>query len=222
MEKKVVKLPMNSHEKYMKDKKCDYKTLAIMTLYSNMTPIEEQDENGSYEEYRYLYKNKIIKFTEEIEGLSKNKINTILKNIRRLSQLDDGSLVSACKNAEGEIYYVINYCNGDKGNKYVTIEEDMLRALTNACSSNTIKIYILLKYMCGDGERKITREYIAEQIGISTGKKGKQVVSDCTKTLSGCGFIKKRKVYHHDSEINCDIYYSINTHEEWEEVRSKN
>ena len=29
---KVVKFPMNSHEKFMKDKKCDYKTLAIMTL----------------------------------------------------------------------------------------------------------------------------------------------------------------------------------------------
>lgn len=213
---------MNSHEKYMKNKKCDYKTLAIMMLYSNMTPIEEQEENGTYEEYRYLYKNKIIKFTEEIEGLSENKINTILKNIRKLSQLDDGSLVSACKNAEGEIYYVINYCNGDKGNKYVTIEEDMLRVLTSACNSNMIKIYILLKYMCGNGERKITREYIAEQIGINTNKKGKQIISDCTKVLSASGFIKKRKVYKNDSEVNCDIYYSINSYEEWKEVMSKN
>lgn len=222
MEKKVVKLPMNSHEKYMKDKKCDYKTLAIMMLYSNMTPIEEQDENGTYEEYRYLYKNKIIKFTEEIEELSRNKINSILKNIRKLSQLDDGNLVSACKNAEGEIYYVINYCNGESGNKYVTIEEDMLRVLTNACNSNMIKIYILLKYMCGNGEKKITRGYIAEQIGISTGERGKKTVSDCTKVLSACGFIKKRKVYHNNSEINCDIYYSINSHEEWKEVMNKN
>lgn len=215
MEKRVVKLPMNSHEKHMKNKKCDYKTLAIMMLYSNMTPKEIQELESKEERYRYLYKNKIIQFTDEIEELSKNKINTILKNMRTLSQLD-GDLVVANANEEGEIYYVINYAD-ERGRKFVTIESNMLRFLVNTSNSIAIKIYVLLKYMCGDGERKITREYIAQQVGLST-TKGLKVVSDCTKMLCACGFIKKRKVYKYANSVNCDIYYSINTHEEWEEV----
>ena len=61
MNDKVVMLPMSSKKCNMQNKKCDYKTLAIMTLYSNFTPIEMQDEKGVYETYRFLYKNKIIK-----------------------------------------------------------------------------------------------------------------------------------------------------------------
>ena len=79
---KVVKFPMNSHEKFMKDKKCDYKTLAIMTLYSNHTPLEIQHNNANYEEYRYLYKNKVLEFREEIAELSQTKINTVLRNMK--------------------------------------------------------------------------------------------------------------------------------------------
>ena len=44
MNDKVVMLPMSSKKCNMQNKKCDYKTLAIMTLYSNFTPIEMQDE----------------------------------------------------------------------------------------------------------------------------------------------------------------------------------
>ena len=48
MNDKVVMLPMSSKKCNMQNKKCDYKTLAIMTLYSNFTPIEMQDEKGVY------------------------------------------------------------------------------------------------------------------------------------------------------------------------------
>ena len=93
---KVVMLPMSTQKKYMKDKKCDYRTLAIMTLYSKFTPIEEQHKTGNYEPYRYVYKNKIIEFTDEIESLSNKKIGTIVNNMRKLSQLNNG-LVQAVK-----------------------------------------------------------------------------------------------------------------------------
>ena len=214
----VVKFPMNSEEMHIQNKKCDYKTLAIMTLYSNMTPKEMLYEEGTDEIYRYVYKDKIIKFTDEIEKLSKNKINTIIKNMRKLSKLDN-RLVNACKSKEGKIYYKINYTDME-GKSFVTIEEDILRVLINACNSNTIKIYILLKYMCRNGEVKMTREYIASQIGLSPSK-GKQIVTDCTKILSGAGFINKRKEYVYGNEIKCDIYYSVNDYELWKKIYNK-
>ena len=219
MNDKVVMLPMSSKKCNMQNKKCDYKTLAIMTLYSNFTPIEMQDEKGVYETYRFLYKNKIIKFTKEIEEISNNKINTIIKNMRKLSNLD-GDLVIANVNEAGEIYYIINYAD-EKERKYVTIEDDILRMLINACSSHAIKIYILLKYICGDKEKKMTREFIAKQIGLSSSK-GVDIVSDCTSVLASSGFINKRKEYNYGNDVKCDVYYSVNSHDKWLEIKNRN
>lgn len=218
--KKLVSLPMNSQKLNMQNKKCDYKTLAIMTLYSNMTPKKELHDKGVDEMYRYVYKNKIIEFTNEVEGLSKNKINTIVKNMRKLSQLES-RLITTCKNESGDIYYIINYCDAQE-RKYVTIEEDMLRILINAGSSNMIKIYILLKYLCRSKERKITREFIAKEIGLSINASNLKVVTDCTKILSASGFINKRNDYKYGNDVRCDVYYSIRSHDEWKSVMNKN
>ena len=117
----VVKLPITSSENNMKNKKCDYKTLAIMTLYSNFN----QDED-----HRYIYKNDIILNKDEIETLSKNKIDTIMRNVKKLCKLE--SKVVEAKNTDNGIVYLINY--GEENNdeygyktyrKYVTIEEEM-------------------------------------------------------------------------------------------------
>lgn len=217
---KVVSFPMNSQKSNMKNKSCDYKTLAIMTLYSNMTPKDVLYNKGEDESYRYIYKNKIIKFTDEIEDLSGNKINTIIKNMRKLSQLES-RLISACKNESGDIYYIINYCDlNDR--KYVTIEEDMLRVLINTGNSNMIKIYILLKYLCKNKEKKITREFIAKEIGLSVNSKNLKVISDCTKILSASGYIGKRYDYKYGNDIKCDVYYFIKSHDEWKDVMDKN
>lgn len=220
---KVVKFPMNSHEKFMKDKKCDYKTLAIMTLYSNHTPLEVQHDNANYEEYRYLYKNKVIQFTEEIEELSKTKINTILRNMKKLSNLSN-ELVNACKNENEQIYYVINYSNGERCNKYVTIEDEMLRYLVNTGNSNVIKVYILIKYLCqyeldkyNKKEKKITYNYLLENIGLSIESHNSRItIKNIIECLRDGDFINTRKAM-----VGCKtiIYYSINDYDEWKRRR---
>ena len=217
----VITLPINSEKKNMKNKKCDYKTLAIMTYCSNMKPIEQQDETGVYEKYRYVYKNKIIELTDEIEQLSNSKINTIVKNMRKLSQLE-GNLVNAYKNEEGKIYYTINYTD-ERSRKFVSIEADMLRTLINKSNSNGIKAYILIKYLCegeekktGKKEKKITNGYIAEQIGLSSKSKcSLQVITDITNLLDEISFIRKRIAYFGGKR---NVYYSVLTHEEWIEA----
>lgn len=221
-ENKTVNFPMNSHKDFMQDKKVDYKTLAIMTLHSNFTDMEKQHETGVYENYRYIYKNKIIGLTEEIEALSKNKINTIIKNMRKLSQLNNG-LVTACKNKNDDIYYVINYCNGDTNNKFVTIEESMLKFLINAGNSNMIKVYILIKYLClyqeslnGEKEKRITLGYICQQIGLSPKSNNNlNIITDIVTSLENNKFINRRKV--NKQGVKTIIFYSINSYEYWKE-----
>jgi hypothetical protein len=215
---KELTLPLNSEKENMQNKKCDYKTLAIMTLYSTMTPIKIQQEQGLDENYRYVYKNKVIEFTDEVEELSKNKIDTVVKNMRKLSKLE-GNLVTAVKNKDGEICYIINYAN-DQDREYVTIEEDMLKFLINTGNGNVIKTYVLLKYMCAKGEKKITRSYIAEQIGLATNsRKNLQVVSDITESLANNGFIKKRR--HISNGSKEEVYYSVNSHEDWLRIKEE-
>lgn len=222
-----VRFPMSSHKNNMQDKHCDYKTLAIMTLYSNITPMKDQHETGIYEDYRFLYKNRIIKFTEEIEYISNNKINTIIKNMRKLSQLD-GDLVTAYKNKNEEIYYAINYGSGVKNNKFVTIPGEMLKYLIWTGNSNVIKAYILIKYLCeyeeseyGNKEKKITNSYICEQIGLNPNSKNNlHGVKMITESLQNNGFINRREVTKGEG-IKKYIYYSVNGYEEWKN-RNKN
>jgi hypothetical protein len=215
---KELALPLNSEKENMQNKKCDYKTLAIMTLYSKMTPKEQQEKEEHEENYRYVYKNNIIEFTDEVEELSKNKIDTVIKNMRKLSKLE-GNLVTAVKNQDGEICYVINYAS-DKDREYVTIEEDMLKFLINTGNGNVIKTYVLLKYMCAKGEKKITRSYIAQQIGLTTNShKNLQVVSDITESLANNGFIRKRR--HISVGTKEEVYYSVNSHEDWLRIKEE-
>lgn len=212
----IVQLPMNSEEIHLSDKKCDYKTLATMMLYSNMTPKEILYEQGLDEVCRFIYKEKIEKNIVEIESLTKNKKDTIIKNIRKLSKLNN-RLVMACKNKDGKIFYVINYADTE-GKKFVTIEEEILRYLIDVGNSNVIKTYILLKYLCKDGERKITRKYIAENIGLSSKSKGNlQTVTNILTSLDRNGLINRRYEYMNNNTNNkkCNIYYSINSYETW-------
>lgn len=219
--RKVVNFPMSTQKCHMKDKKCDYKTLAIMTLYSNMTPVEDQHESGDYEPYRYIYKNKIIKFTNEIEDLSGKKIGTIINNMRKLSNLENG-LVTVTKTQNEEIVYYITY-EDSKGRCYKSISGDMLRRLVWAGNGNLIKAYLLIKYLCedekrlhGNNEKRITNKYICEEIGLNPNSKNNlQGITEITNTLEECDFIRKRYVKVGGESVKTHIYYSIISDEEW-------
>ena len=221
-EERVVKFPMSSSEVNMKDKKCDYKTLAIMTLYSYKNKCED---------HRYVYKNHILLNKEEIESLSNNKIDTVCKNIRKLCKLSN-KLIEA-KNTENGIVYQINY-KDENDRKYVIIEEDILRVLLNGCSSNAIKTYILLKYRCQYIhkneykylETKLTRADIASNIGLSPKSKSSlMIVTDIIYTLESLGLIKVRKQYtdmvHEDTQVHYTAkynYFTIVEYDEWIEI----
>lgn len=219
--KKEVFLPINTEKENIQNKRCDYKTLGIMTLYSNMKPIEKQDEEGVYETNRYIYKNKIMLNKDEIEELSGVKIKTVCDNMRKLSKLE-GNLVVPCISKDEQIYYIVNYESKD-GNKFTTIHEKMLRKLINSTNSNVIKVYLIIKYMCeyelkknGNKEKKITNAYLAEQIGLSSkSHKNINLITDITDTLHQLGFINKHYV-NTSKGIKTNIYYSINNYEEWE------
>ena len=74
-------LPISTYEEYLK--KLDYMTYGIITYFSNKT---KANEDGSNDLFRWIYKNKLIEHQDEIEKLSKNKFNTVMKNVRKLAK----------------------------------------------------------------------------------------------------------------------------------------
>ena len=220
---KVIKFPMSSDEVNMKNKKCDYKTLAIMTLHSNHTPSEN---------HRYVYKKDILLNKEEIESLSKNQIDTICRNIKKLCKLE--SKIVEAKSTENGIVYLINYATeyideygGISYRKFVPIEEDILKFLIDTSSSNAIKTYIYLKYRCVDKdynskETKITRMEIANNIGLSVKSDNNlKTVMNIVKSLENNKLIKTSRRYvtevspNGNEVVKCYKFFKVNEYDEW-------
>lgn len=217
--KKDFELPITSYEEYLKN--LDYITLGIITYYSNF---KLEDDFGNENLFRYVYKNKLIDNQNEIEILSKNKFNTVMRNVRKLAKMDNNLVIAS--NSPNGIVYTINYYTMPHG-YYVTIHHEILRFLLNGTNNNTIKVYVYLKYKCSKGEVKITREEIASAIGLSTKcRENLQTISDITTLLNNI-LIRKRydfitEINEKGKEVNKKIcYYSVLTYEEFKEIYNR-
>lgn len=205
---KEYNVPMNSSKENMKNRNCDYKTLAIMSLYSKFTPIEKQIEDGVDEQYIYLYRNTILESKDEIEEISKWKIKTVLNNMRKITMLNSNLITSMVYEDCGyeETYYMIDYSD-EEGKEYVTIEKNILKILINIGNSDLIKIYILIKYLSRENARKISREYLAQEIGIENPSKSVlDRISKITSSLAKAGLIEKKYI---SEGCKTQIYYRI-------------
>lgn len=198
---KIIKFPISTDEKNMKNKKCDYKTYCLMTLLSKYT----EGEN-----HRYLYEDDIILNKNNVEELSKTKVETIKRNMKKISKLENNLVVA--KLIDGRIVYIINYKNED-GRKYVTVEEDILKRLVNNLNSKTIKTYMLLKYRCStDKFTRITKENININIGLNsktgTNRKSLDITFELLRDMDLIEkYTKQEKIKNKDGKI---VYTTIN------------
>ena len=165
--------------------------------------------------------NKIIKFPiSSDESLSKRKINTVIKNVRKLSKLEGNAVVA--KSVDGKIVYIINYKNKD-GRKYILLEEDLLRHLADTTSSNEIKVYLLLQYRSSEiKETKITRKSLAIGIGLN-GNSGENLlsISNMLIDLKDKSLIEVNKKYINVKLENGNfkntecLFIKLKSYEEW-------
>ncbi len=126
----------------------------------------------------------------------------------------DCKVIAVRKTEGNEIVYDINYGTRE----YVTIETKIMEALIHSFNSNSIKIYVLLKYMCRDGKKKITQEWLLKQIGLSSdSKNNRQMLSDITTELHCGGYINKETISVEGNKII--NYYEVNSLDEWKSIR---
>ena len=213
----VLRYPISSDEKYMKDKKLNYKLLGMLTLLSKHNPNEN---------HRYIYHKDVLLNKDMFETLSKNKMDTIIRNIKKLTKIE-GDLVVA-KTTEQGIVYEINFMNED-GRKYVLIEEDILKKLMTFTNNHTLKIYILLKYRCGIEGKIITRSDICYNIGLSPqSHKNLEIITEVLKGLEQIKLINIQEVYDkifdkeaEKEQIRKLLKINVNQYEVWKEFDSK-
>lgn len=215
-EKKKLLFPITSEQEYMKDKKVNYLNYCILIYYSNFQNThDDKFDNGNYDTHRFIYEDQIIKNKDEIEKFSKTKIETFIRNARKLSKLTDESMVTVDRTKEGKIVYKIR-----KTNKYILIEEKLLRVLINTLSPNAIKVYIFLKWRLKQQGSIISRKEICENIGLSANSKRQlQEITDITKALQKLGLIKRNTITEKSIEgedYERSTYYELISFDDWE------
>lgn len=208
MKEMIYKTQMNTENNIIGDKRMDYKTFAIAMLYSKY---------NNQNVWHFLYEKSLDENQMEIEGLSKTKINTIKRNIKKLERLDNH--VIQRKIYDNEIVYLL-FPQSVDGKYFVLIEDDILRVLVNTTDSNVIKTYCILKYLLVNGKRFVTREFLLEKIGLTSCGNNLQVMTDIIDTLTDMCLIKKEYDYEKEIKdrniiVKTKLKLELTTYEEW-------
>lgn len=215
-QEKVNRFPIVSEQEYMQDKKVNFLNYCILVYFSNYQgDYNMKNFDGTFDMHRYIYEDKILKNKEAIEQYSKTKVQTFIKNVKKIASLSNGEIVSVRQTNDGKIVYTIN-----KTNKYILIEEKILRVLINFCNTNAIKTYVFLKWKCREKGCIISRKEICENIGLSSNsKKQLQEITDITKGLQKLGLISRKtttSVSVEGKDYNRSTYYEIISFDNWE------
>lgn len=221
-QEKINKFPIVSKQEYMQDKKVNFLNYCILVYFSNFQDNNDiENFDGTYDMHRYIYEDKILKNKDAIEQYSKTKVKTFIKNVKKLADISNGEIVSVKETNDGKIVYEIN-----KTNKYILIEEKILRILINFCNTNAIKIYVFLKWKCRERGYIISKKEICRNIGLSeNSKKQLQEITDITKGLQKLGLIYRKTTTGKsvDGETyNRSTYYEIIPFDKWEKYWESN
>lgn len=178
MENKVWAVPLPSSPEVLKSKNISIRTYALLLLYSNWGGTLSNDNT------RFLYDNKLSDNVNEILTTLNISRNTLRKHLFNLRTLSKGIFKS--KMVNDELVHML--APKDKeGKNFVVIKSDILLKLICNCSENCIRIYIILCYVCRDGSRQLTHQWLSESIGNSSNSR--RLISKAVNELESFNFI---------------------------------
>ena len=138
--------------------------------------------------------NRNIKELSEVLGIS---VSMLRKHISTLKKMNVEQFL--LEEYNGKLVYRLNYADSE-GKNFVTVPMDKIPLLLNGLSNNCIKLYTVLLWACRTGEKALTQDWLAEQIGLS--KKTKRAIKDNIDVLEKCGLIKVRREYNVKHKLN--------------------
>lgn len=222
-------VPIPSRKEFINNKQVDYRIVGGLMLNSNSNA--QLDFLGLNDRgRRYIMGHKMDAVIEEIANTIINpktkkpmSKSAVSKHIRVLKKL--GAKEFSIGDYDGKLYYNLQFGEVDeegtlKGGDFVTIRSDKLRALIDAFSSNSIKLYTTLLWKCWNNKEKcfepthMPYELLMEYLGIND----KTTLKNCLWALEG-KFITINRVQKHEHilDSNGDVrsvpraynYYNI-------------
>ena len=206
-------VPISTRREFISNKSVDLRIYGGLMLNSNSNA--QLDFLGLNDRgRRYIMGHKMDKVIEEIAGsiinpktkkpLSKSMVQKHIRILRKL-----GAREFSIGNLDGKLYYNMQFSEvneetgNTKGGDYVTVSSEKLRALVNGFSSNSIKVYTTLLWMCWDNKNQcfkpthVSYETLKKYLGIENDTS----LHDCLWALEG-KFITIDRVQRHEHIID--------------------
>lgn len=190
------KIPVIVGKEFLKDKNCDYHALMVASCFGT----------NNLKKKNISIDSKTIKNEKEnIEKTSHKSWATTYKSLVKMSTKHK-DLIRINK-VKKENTYAISYSN--KNNKgYILVDDNIIKMLLRNRDSATIKTYMLLKMICKNGSKIVTRSYICDNIGLSSNSSTNlNKITKITNFLEANNLI--RKEYIKNDSCTRSIEYSI-------------
>ncbi len=190
------KIPVIIEKEFLKDKNCDYHALMVASCFGT---------NNLKKKNISIDSKTIRNEKEDIEKIGHKSWATTYKSLMKMSTKHKNLI--KVKKIKKENTYTVSYSN--KNNKgYILIDDNIIKILLRNRDSATIKTYILLKMICKNGSKIVTRNYICDNIGLASGSSTNlNKITKITNFLEENNLI--RKEYVKNNNCTKSIEYSI-------------
>lgn len=189
-------LPVIIEKEFLKDKNCDYHALMVVSCFGT---------NNLKKKKISIDSRTIRNKKEDIEKISHKSWATTYKSLMKMS--DKHKDLIKIKKIKKENTYTVSYSNkSSKG--YILIDDNIIKILLRNRDSATIKTYLLLKMICKNGSKIVTRSYICDNIGLTSSSS-----TNLNKITKIMNFLEEnnliRKEYIKNDNCTRSIKYSI-------------
>lgn len=190
------KIPVIIEKEFLKDKNCDYHALMVASCFGT---------NNLKKKNISIDSRTIRNEKEDIEKISHKSWATTYKSLMKMSAKHKDLI--KIKKIKKENTYTVSY--GNKNSKgYILIDDNIIKILLRNRDSATIKTYMLLKMICKNGSKIVTRNYICDNIGLaSSSTTNLNKITKITNFLEENNLI--RKEYIKNNNCTKSIKYSI-------------
>lgn len=190
------KIPVIVEKEFLKDKNCDYHALMVASCFGT---------NNLKKKNISIDSRTIRNEKEDIEKTSHKSWSSTYKSLIKMSTKHKDLI--KIKKIKKENTYTVSYSN--KNNKgYILIDDNIIKILLGSRDSTTIKTYLLLKMICKDESKIVTRDYICYNIGLaSSSSTNLNKITKITNFLEESHLIKKE--YIENNNCTRSIKYSI-------------
>ena len=190
------KIPIAIEKEFLKDKNCDYHALMVASCFGT---------NNLKKKNISIDSRTIRNEKEDIEKISHKSWATTYKSLMKMSAKHKNLI--KVKKIKKENIYTVSYSN--KNNKgYILIDDNIIKILLRNRDSATIKTYLLLKMICKNGSKIVTRSYICDNIGLTSNS-----TTNLNKITKITNFLEEnnliRKEYIKNNNCTRSIEYSI-------------